>query len=419
MIMTCRFNIPLVMFFLILWPAIFPVFGQEVENVDLAFERARELAFGGQRAEARALCDAILEISPDYHGVRILKARTYSWSGEYENARRELKTVLDRSPQHKDAYSALIDTELWSENYDEALDLAKQATGYHPLDESLLLKLATAYNYLDRRDEALNVLNQIESINPSNQEAAGFRRSIQASSQNYSLTASFTNDSFSEIFDAWNTGYVQLSRRTPVGSIIGRMNLASRFEETGIQPEIDFYPSIADGWYGYLNFGITSSSIFPSTRFGSEIFHRLPWGLEASLGLRHLRFTSSTVTIFTGSLTKYYGNWMFTGRPYMTPSDVGFSRSFSLLARKYFSDADNYVTLRGGFGFSPEERTYQLGVDDVFLIKSRFIGIDGYKSLRFNFLLFASADLTRQELRFDPGEYLTRITFNTGFVYRF
>lgn len=404
---------------LFLWLVPFTVSGQEVTNVDHAFERARELAFDGQREEARALCDAILEISPDYHGVRILKARTYSWDGEYAAARRELRYVIDRSPQHKDAFSALIDTELWSENYNEALEAARQATGYHSLDEALLLKLATVYNTLDRQNEAINVLNQIKSINPSNKDAAGFRRSIQASSQNYIFTASFTNDSFSEVFDAWNTGYMQLSRSTPIGSVIGRLNLANRFGSTGIQPEIDFYPSIAAGWYGYLNFGITSSGIFPSTRYGAEIYHRLPWGLEASLGMRHLRFTASNVTIFTGSLTKYYGNWMFTGRPYVTPSDVGFSRSVSLLARRYFRDADNYVTLRGGFGFSPEERTFQQDVGEVFLIKSRFIGIDGYKSLRFNFLIFASADVTRQELRFDPGAYLTRITFNAGFAYRF
>jgi len=408
------------MFFsLILCLLPFTALGQEVTNVDESFERARELAFDGQRAEARALCDAILEISPDYHDVRILKARTYSWDGNYGNARRELTYVLDRNPNHKDALSALIDSELWSENYDEALDVARQATGYHSLDETLLLKLATAYNHLGRHNEALNVLNQIDSINPSNQESARFRQSIQVSSQNYSLTASFTNDSFSEVFDPWNAGYMQLSRSTPIGSVIGRINLANRFGSTGIQPEIDFYPSIAEGWYGYLNFGFTSSSIFPATRYGAEIHRRLPRGMEASLGLRHLRFSASTVTIFTGSLTKYYGNWMFTARPYMTPSDVGFSRSASLLARRYFGDADNYITARGGLGFSPEERTFQQDVGEVFLIKSRFFGIDGYKSIWFNFLIFASADVTRQELRFAPGEYLTRITFNTGFVHRF
>lgn len=417
--MTGRQNINVIIFSLAcLLPSI-PAWGQDVENVDRAFEQARELAFDGQREDARILCDAILEISPDYHGVRILKARTYSWDREYENARSELRYVLERDPRHRDALSALIDTELWSENYGEARQLARRATGYHPLDESLLIKLATAYNYLDRQTEALNVLNQIESINPTSREAINFRQSIQTASQDYSFTVSYTNDSFSEVFNAWNTGYLQLSRGTPYGSVIGRVNLANRFDATGIQPEIDLYPSIADGWYGYLNAGFTSSSIFPRSRYGAEIHRRLPWGMEASAGVRHLRFTASTVTIFTGSLTKYYGNWMFSGRPYITPSNVGVSRSLSLLARRYFSNADNYLTLRGGFGFSPEERTFQQDVNDIFLLQSRFVGIDGYKSLRFNFLLFLSADLTRQELRFDPGEFITRLTFNTGIVYRF
>lgn len=61
-----------------------------ITDVDGAFMQARQLAFDGEREEARELAYAILEVPPEYLDVRILVARTYSWDGRYEEARREL-----------------------------------------------------------------------------------------------------------------------------------------------------------------------------------------------------------------------------------------------------------------------------------------------------------------------------------------
>ncbi|MFO7846660.1 MAG: YaiO family outer membrane beta-barrel protein [Balneolaceae bacterium] len=250
-------------------------------------------------------------------------------------------------------------------------------------------------------------------------QSSGEVSATQRSEPN-SITLSYTHDRFDQIFDPWNTGYVQLSRQTPYGSALARVNMGSRFETTGYQPQIDFYPSLVDGMYGYLNAGYSNSSIFPQYRFGAELFKSLPRAFEVSAGFRHLRFSESNVTILTGSLTKYIGNYLFTARPYVTPNDLGVSSSLTLIARKYFSTADNYITMRGGFGFSPEERTFQLNVnEEIFLLQSSYIGIDGYKEVWSNVLLFASVDGTRQEIWFDPGEFFFRITLNTGLILRF
>lgn len=395
------------------------IFAQEIQNVDEAFSEAQELAFAGEREEARTLGFAILEIAPTYHEVRLLIARTYSWDEQYDKSREQLEFVLERVPNHKEALIASIDNELWAEQYNSALEIAATVTRFYPSDQAMLLKSARAYHSAGKNEQALRIIDRIDQINPSNSETRQLRNSIAVSGQNYILTGSFTNDWFSDIFGQSRRSFGQLARRTNYGSIIGRVNYASRFDSHGFQPEIDFYPSIADGWYGYLNTGYTSSSLFPEWRLGAELFKSLPRSFEVSAGVRHLIFESGGVSIITGSLTKYYGNWMFTARPFFTPSDVGISRSINLLARRYFSGAGNYVTLRGGFGFSPEERRFQLVPDDVFQVGSQYLGIDGAKELRYDLSLFVSFDIARQELTFDPGNNIFIYTLNVGFAYKF
>lgn len=392
--------------------------GQTVENVDVAFTEARALAFDGQREEARKLAYAILERSPDYHGVRILIARTYAWDGSYDKARKELNYVLERHPDHKDALFAAIDNERWAGNEEAMLNYSKQAVKHHSVDTDVLLKRAESLNSAGKDKEALQVLNQLEQIDKSNAEAQQLRKSINISGQDYTLTTAYTYDTYEDVFEDIHKGYVQLSRRTNYGSVIGRINYQRRFSMDGLQAELDFYPSIAEGWYGYVSAGYSSSSLFPEFRSGAELFKSLPGAFEVSAGFRYLNF-SSDVWIFTGTVSKYQGNWLFTVRPYITPNSVGVSRSLSFLARKYLAGPENYVTFRGGFGFYPEERRFQDVSGDVFFTESQFVGIDAYKELRYNLSAFLSLDLTRQELAFDPDNFINVITLNGGVVYKF
>lgn len=391
---------------------------QDVSNVDEAFMEARELAFAGEREEARTLAYAILEKSPNYHDVRILVARTYAWDGSYDKARKELNYVLERRPDYKDALFAAIDNETWAENYEAALRYSKQAVRYYAISPDVLLKRAETLNAAGKEQEALQVLNQLDRIDQTNPEAQELRKSIKTSTQDYTLTVAHTYDTYSEVFDDIHKSYLQLSRRTDYGSVIGRINYQNRFSTNGIQGELDFYPSIADGWYGYVSAGFSSSSLFPSFRSGAELYHNLPKAFEVSAGFRYLNF-SSDVWIFTGTVSKYQGNWLFTVRPYITPNSVGVSRSLSLLARKYISGPENYITFRGGFGFYPEERRFQDVSGDVFFTESQFLGIDGYKELRYNLSAFLSFDVARQEKTFAPDDFYYVYTLNGGVVFKF
>lgn len=401
-------------------------------GADELFTLAREKAHNGKREEARAMLQHILQKNPDYHDVRILLGRTYAWDGQRESARKEFETVLKKSPDNFDAINALIDVEMWDEQYAQALAVADRGLRSHPDDEDLLYKRASILNALKRPDDALVTLNKLLKISPAHDKGNVLLKSIKISQMKYTAGVSYGVDLFSRTFDPAHYAAVQVSRVSGWGSAIARVNYAYRFQTHGVQPEIDLYPTIANGVYAYLNYGYSNADIFPIHRIGAELFTRLPASFEASAGMRHLYFGSdSKVTIFTGSIGWYVKNYWLSLRPYITPDqERGTSASGSVTVRRYFSgteayinDSETYVGLSAGFGFSPDLRRIQSGSgltgDEIYLLQSQRGGIAFQKLIGDDLIINASADLVRQELIFDAGNYVIITSIGVGLKKKF
>jgi YaiO family outer membrane protein len=168
--------------------------------------------------------------------------------------------------------------------------------------------------------------------------------------------ASYGVQSFTSDIAAWQLGSVSLSHRDSRGTFIVRGNYARRFSRDGVQGEIDAYPRLSKRVYAYLNIGYSKDAVFPEWRSGAELFTSLPDAYEASLGYRQLRFAGSPVTLFTGALGKYVGNYWFSLRPYVASKTSGTSASANMQARRYYEDADHYVGARIGFGSTPTDQ---------------------------------------------------------------
>ncbi len=392
-------------------------------GTDEIFAIAREKAFNKQREEARMLLRIALQKSPDYYDIRILLGRTYAWDGKYDSARIELKQVLAANPSNQDAYLALLDVEFWSDRNAEALNTANEALRYYPSDEEFLLKKARALKNLGSDREALNVLNTLEDIHPSAHGIESMRQEIATKTLLQSIGINYAVDAFPERAPMQYV-YIQYNRRTPYGSVFARLNYSYRFEEAGTQLEFDFYPRIADGKYAYLNYGFSSSPLFPKHRFGGEFYANLPASFEGSLGFRSLYFgLGSTVNIYTGTLGYYYGSFWFSFRPYFTPGDAGTSKSASVAVRYFFGDVEEYVSFRLGAGFTPDERSLQsstgYGATEVFYLNSQTIGIGLQRTAGLHYLLTASLDYTNQEKSYAPGSYLKMYSFSVGVKVKF
>jgi YaiO family outer membrane protein len=73
-------------------------------------------------------------------------------------------------------------------------------------------------------------------------------------------------------------------------------------------------------------------------------------------GLRYLDFDTSDVTLYTGSIGKYKGNYYFALQPYFADRDEGdMSSTLTFLWRKYGATGDDYWGIRGAYGRVPEQ----------------------------------------------------------------
>lgn len=382
---------------------------------DKLYAVGRELAFADKTEQGRKWLKLALEKSPGYLEIKVFLARTYAWDKQRSTALTLLDEVLAVEPKNKDATYAKLDVLYWDENYVGTVAFADKQLKYYATDIQILLKKAKALIALDFLTEAASLLEQVLKIDPNNEEAKELLESLKAAQLKNAVAVNYQIDHFGKIFGNAHYEFIQYSRRTKYGSVIGRINTSQRFDTSGIQPEIDFYPTFGKGFYGYLNYGISGTALYPKHRVGVELYKNLPFRLEASLGARYLYFNrSSNVRIYTATLGWYVGNWWLNLRGYLTPDDISktISRSLTFLGRRYFSNAQTYVGVIANIGFTPGG-LLQAGLDsngdsgsNVYFLKSHRFGFDAQKTVGKRFIVGGQATWADLELVFDKGNFV-------------
>jgi YaiO family outer membrane protein len=218
-----------------------------------------------------------------------------------------------------------------------------------------------------------------------------------------SVQLGYSFDTYSRYFEDNPITTLKYGRVVSWGSLSLQANSSHRFQTNDIQYEINLYPRLWKGLWAELNLGTSAGNLFALNSQGAEIFSSFDRGYEGSLGLRHLAFTNSAVTIYTGSVSKYAGNYLFTIRPYVTPSNVGTSISTTLSVTRYFADADSYWKISASAGKSPEERTYP---PKIVTVRSSSFGVSAQWTPRKAIFISPSFNHARQELIFSPGEFV-------------
>jgi YaiO family outer membrane protein len=109
--------------------------------------------------------------------------------------------------------------------------------------------------------------------------------------------------------------------------------------------------------------------------------------------MRRLGF-ASRVNIYTASLGKYHGNWLFDTRVYLTPGSAGTPHSAHLSARRYFGSGSEYIGVRVGRGNSPvETRT----LADIGILNSTGVYAEINKSMARRWTLNVKSGLSQEE----------------------
>lgn len=223
----------------------------------------------------------------------------------------------------------------------------------------------------------------------------------------------YSYTTFSGAQDPWHLTALSLGTRNARGTLIGRVNLARRFDTGGTQYEVDAYPLLGTGKYAYLSAGFSRATIFPEQRYGAEFFTSLPRAYEASVGLRTLRFEAEQVTLFTGSVGRYTGNYWFSLRPYVRSKAGELSTSGSLTARRYYEGADSYIGARVGAGSAPTETLdpSQLGRENSWTV--------GLQASRPASKRAITTWLVNYERDKDPSHSISRLELGAGLKIRF
>lgn len=337
---------------LLCWLVSRPGYSAETQDKVAA---ARDLAFHGQRAEALQLLDRRLAERASDSDARVLRGIILSWEGRYDEARSDLEAVLAAHPGHSDAVPALINVEMWSDHPDRAEQLARDALRRNPTDPDLLLARARALRAMNRHREALAVVERVLAVDPGNQKAYAMEGSLGDTIRKWTVSYDHSSEWFSDGRTPWREEQIQLSRLTSMGSVITRFSRADRFSSGSHLAEIDLYPHIRTGMYAYVNVGYSpDAELYPRYRIGADLYQSLGHGFEGSGGFRQLHF-SGNIFIYTASVTKYYGNWMFTARTFLTPDIVGTSHSVQFQVRHYLGGGTDYWGVRYGHGSSPVE----------------------------------------------------------------
>lgn len=410
----------LILTFIFLLSFSFFLKAQKSFSSDELFKNARDAAFESKNYDkAKELAYQALNISPNFADIDIFLGRIYTWDKEYDSARYHFTKVLDANPANEDASLAYADLEFWNEHYRNSLAICDRSLLLYPQSEELLVKKAKNLSALKRYEEAKTITASVLKINRNNAVAMALAISLKDKVAKNKITLSYENSSFDRQFDQpWHLGSIAYTRKTSLGSIIGRLNYANRFGENGWQGEVDAYPHISKIFYAYVNFGYSGNvGVFPNYRAGFSLYANLPKSFEAEVGMRYLYFTNAT-NIYTASLGKYYKNFLFTARTYLTPSLGSVSQSYILSARYYLKGADDYIGLSMGTGISPDDNSQNIQFSNKLpKLSSHKISADFYHTfLKWN-VISIGAGLINQE--YQPSVKGNQFNISVGLSHRF
>ena len=392
------------------------LFAQDNISSDELFHQAHSAAFDQKNYPlAIYLGRKALGKSPNYSDIRIFIGRVYTWSHKLDSARTEFEEVLQREPDNEDATMAYSDLEYWNDNPAKSLSICDSGLKYHPQSKELLLKKTKSLIALKRFQEANQVVGSLLKEYPKDNTIRALASNIKEQASKNKVGVNYDYVYFDNQFkDPWHLASISYARSTTIGSVIGRFNYANRFATNAVQFEADAYPRISKTFYSYINAGISNKSgVFPQYRAGFSLYANLPKSFEAEAGFRYLYFGSPT-WMYTVSVGKYFKNYWFNFRTYLTPSNSNISQSYSFTTRYYFGGADDYLFLSLGTGISPDNVSNNVQLNNTYKLKSNGISGGYNKTIKKLNIISITTAWTHQE--YLPSTFGNQFDF--GIVYQ-
>ncbi|MFC3881064.1 YaiO family outer membrane beta-barrel protein [Algoriphagus namhaensis] len=390
------------------------VWAQDSFDPDQMLLDARELIFDGKYDEGRKIAFRALNGYPDYADILILVGRSYAWEGKNDSASIYLERAIVAAPAYEDGYSAYLDNLMWASEYDAASRILDRAKGsLNPLPTNLKYKEARLFYYQEDYDAAYEMADSLFETGYENKDLLAFMSNLQRLRSTNAFGFTYDYDSFFGDISNWNTASIYGRTRTKLtGALIARVTQSWRFDDTGTLFELDAYPALWKNSYAYINIGGSSTDFFPKFRTGISIYQNLPKAWELELGYRYLGFTEAT-HIYTSSIGKYAGNWWINMRVNVIPDESSVGVSGNLQARYYFRTAEDFFSIQGSTGVSPDEESR----DPSQLLNSYRVRLGYQELIRPRFMIFGFTGYSRDEL--SEGRFRNNLNISVGAEFRF
>lgn len=395
-------------------------FSQEKRlTADELFAQARTAAFDQKNyAEAIKISKQALQQAPEYTDIRIFLGRLYTWSDQIDSARVVFEQLNGLHVQDEDFFLAYASFAYWNNQSIQAIQLIDQGLTYHPTSQDLLLLKAKVDYSNNAYDSAEKSVNQLLKLNPKQAEARALAKNIQEYTAKNAIGLNYNFVHFDKQFDNdWHIVALSYKRATPLGSVIFRTNYANKFADNGLQFEVEAYPRLSKIFYLYVAAGYSNNvGIFPKYRTGVSLYANLSHSFEGEVGYRQLYFTDN-IWMYTASIGKYYQNFWFNLKTYLTPSHQNISQSYAGTARYYTKGANDYVGFMIGTGLSPEENRNNLLQISNYKLKTFKVGAEYNFSINRTHLFSLSSTYYNQEFRL--GEKGNQIDVTLGYIKNF
>ena len=355
------------------------LFAAQVDNI---LARGRALFGQEQPAKALTLLNEYLRDNPGDADARVLLGLICSWDKRYDEGRIAFATVLEADADYKDAVLGLVNLEMWSGNAQRAEEVAQAGLRLRPADADYQAALAKVK--ASRASAHVTLAPAQEGVE-----------------QAWETGVNQSTIWFSDKRSTWHETSATVSKNTPLGWITARFSHASWFGTGSNLIEVESYPRIRPGTYGYLAGAFSpDAGLYAHRRAGGEIFQSFPKGFEGSAGIRYYRFSSDSL-LYTGSVAKYFGNWWVLGRTFISPDAVvGLSKSLQIQARHYSGDADHFIGLRFGMGASPFEVR---SVNEVDVQRSTSVAVESLWKFKNGLRFRINTGVARQTRRLFVG----------------
>lgn len=385
------------------------------DTSDELFTKARQAAFEQKNYPlAIALSKKALELSPDYTDISVFLGRLYTWSDRIDSATIVFESLKIRQVTDEDFYLAYGSLLYWNDRTESAIPILNEGLAHHPSSTNLLLLKAKMNNSIHNYEKAEEALDAILRIDPKHTEARALAKRISDFTAKNALGINYSFTHFDKQFDdPWHLLSLSYKRATAIGSMILKANYANKFADNGMQVEVEAYPRINDLFYLYLGTGFSNADgLFPTYRTGASLYANLPASFEGEIGFRQLHFTGN-IWMLTASAGKYYQNFWFNLRTYITPGDHNISHSYTGTMRYYTKGTYDYFAVLAGTGISPEGNRSNLLDQQTFKLKTYKIGTEYHFTIRNTNLFNITVTYFNQEFR--VGETGNQVDFSLGY----